>query len=80
MRNGKCPECNSTEVYFASGADREGLRDEHSIYVRIEGLDETLLETYVCANCGSVRAFVIAKDLPKVAAGISKSKPWKKVG
>ena len=79
MKNGPCHECGSAEVYFAKGTDAQGLRDEHSVHLIIDGLNRLYLETYVCANCGYVRAFVMTKDLPQVAAGIAKSKPWNKV-
>jgi hypothetical protein len=38
MKNGSCSECNSTEIYYATSEDAQGLRDEHSINVRIAGL------------------------------------------
>jgi hypothetical protein len=55
------------------------LRDEHTVCLRIDGLNEVVLETYVCASCGYIRSFVSAKDLTQVKTGIGKSKPWKKV-
>jgi hypothetical protein len=79
MKNGPCPECNSTQVYYASSANAQGLRDEHSIHVIVDDLKWMYLDTYICANCGYVRSFLIPKDLPRFTAGVGKSKTWKKV-
>ncbi len=78
MKNGICPECNSTEVYVTNTQD-EGLRDENGVYLSIDGMDDVDVETYVCASCGSIRLFVALNDLARLAAGLRKSKPWKKV-
>jgi hypothetical protein len=79
MKNGRCPECNSTDVYFASSTESQGLREQQTIYLRITGLNDISLDTYVCANCGYIRSFVSARDLAQVATGIGKSKAWRKV-
>jgi ribosomal protein L37E len=79
MKNGTCPECGSTQVYVGKGTESQGLRDEHSIHLAIDGLNTLYLETYVCANCGYVRAFALDQDLAQIRAGIGKSKPWNKV-
>ncbi len=79
MKNGPCPECNSTEIYYATSEDGQGLRDEHSINIRIAGLANAAVETYVCMNCGHIRLFVSPENLADVAVGIGKSKQWKKM-
>ncbi len=78
MKNGTCPECNSPEVYYTTGEDGQGLRSEDNIYLRVKGLNDLDLETYVCAECGYVRSFIASEILADIVAGIGKSKLWKK--
>jgi hypothetical protein len=55
------------------------LREEHSINIRIAGLANVAVDTYVCMNCGRIQFFVSPENLADVAAGVGKSKQWKKV-
>ncbi len=78
MKNGPCPECNSTDVHYAKGEDGEGLRDEHFIVIRIGDL-EAEVDTYVCMSCGYIGLFVAPENRREVAAAMGKSKEWKRV-
>ncbi len=74
MKNGRCPMCNSSEVYsnpkseFRAGTDFVDLEDDKN---------EIYLTAYVCKDCGFAAMFVEdlddIKDLPKM-------KGWKRVG
>ncbi len=78
MKNGPCPECHSTQVYYSTSEDGQGLRDEHSLTIRIAGLANAAVDTYVCMNCGHIRLFLSSENFPDVVAGIAKRKTWKK--
>lgn len=80
MKDGRCPMCNSTEVYanqavrFFSSNARVYLRDEDGIESPKSG---AVFVPYVCVNCGFTAMFV--KDLEAVQS-LPKAKDWKKVG
>jgi len=77
MKNGKCPMCNSTDVYanqtvnFRASGQIVDLEDD-------DGNDElgTEFVPYICMNCGFTALYVEdlddVKDLPKM-------KGWKRV-
>lgn len=79
MKNGTCPECGSSKVYMGKGTASQGLRDEHTVHLAIDGLDSIYPDTYVCANCGYIRSFVPSEKLAQLEAGIGKSKLWKQI-
>ena len=78
MKNGTCPECNSTGIYVTN-TQYERLLDDNGVYLAVDGMDDADVETYVCASCGPIRLFVTSKDLTRLAVGVRKSKPWKKI-
>ena len=51
MREGKCPECGSTEVRSKSSVSEE-------ISVTAWSMGSITLVTYVCVDCGAVRAYI----------------------
>ena len=74
MKNGRCPMCNSTEVYSNPKAE---LRASTYLVELEDEENEIYLVAYVCKDCGFTAMFVEdltdIKDLPKM-------KGWKRVG
>jgi hypothetical protein len=79
MRNGPCPECNSTEVYYGETRGRQGgLRDEHQVYIPTGG-PHLYAETYVCLSCGCVRLFLDEQGMQDAAKQVPADPGWTKV-
>lgn len=79
MKNGPCPECKSTEVYFGTVREvKGGLRDEHQVLIPTNR-DNLYADTFICISCGSVRLFLDEKSMQEAAAVLPNSKDWKKV-
>ncbi|NOT04457.1 MAG: hypothetical protein HOP27_07635 [Anaerolineales bacterium] len=75
MKSGKCPMCNSNEVYSNSESEFRASGD----IVQLSDIDNELqiyLIPYICTNCGFAAMFVAdmddVKDLPETDG-------WKKV-
>lgn len=51
MREGKCPECGSTEV-------RSKLSVSEEISVTAWSMGSITLVTYVCVDCGATRTYI----------------------
>jgi len=70
MKSGKCPKCNSTEVYLKENfMNLDGSSIIMSAFVRVS------LNHYVCTNCGYVENYISEKyNCERI------SKKWKKVG
>ncbi len=75
MKNGRCPKCNSSEVYAAKRTGLFHLLATHGArLLPIEPGVSTRLKNYVCASCGYVESYVtdpwvlgeIKKNWPKV--------------
>ncbi len=69
MKNGKCPMCNSNEVYSNSESEFRASGD----MVQLSDVDNELqiyLIPYICTNCGFTAMFVAdmddVKDLPEM--------------
>ncbi len=67
------------EIHCATSDDGQGLRDEHTVSIRIAGLANAVVDTYVCTNCGHIRLFVSPENSADVVVGIGKNNHWKKV-
>jgi predicted nucleic-acid-binding Zn-ribbon protein len=69
MKNGKCPKCNSTKVYFKEYALDALTLDGK----RVENI------SYICTDCGYVETYVTDKDaLGKIPVRAEKLGDWKK--
>lgn len=69
MKNGKCPKCNSTSVYFKPYAlDKITLDDK--------GVEYT---DYVCTECGFFETYIIDQAaLSKIPVRAEKLGDWRK--
>ena len=57
MRNGKCPECGSDNIY--SNTELRGLSKGQNI-IRVDTWRYAApLDVYVCGNCGYVRTYIV---------------------
>jgi hypothetical protein len=79
MKNGPCPECNSTNVFYSKGQDGEVLQDEHSIDITVAGIADNEVDTYVCMNCGHIHLYLSPDNLADIVAHFGKNKLWKRV-
>lgn len=73
MKQGKCPKCDSQEIY--SGVDvlpKSGPFGSNSIPVSIVSI--AALDNYVCTQCGYLERYVADEDKLKEI-----SKKWKSV-
>ena len=60
MKNGKCPKCNSREVYKHSGISQRS-------HLSVSTFKQAKLEDYVCAGCGYLEVYIIkSEDLKKI--------------
>lgn len=71
MKNGKCPKCDSSNVYFKEYAlDKVTVDGKSAEYVN-----------YVCTDCGYFETYITDKyALSKIAARAETMGDWKKVG
>ena len=69
MKNGICPKCNSTNVYFKPYALDKVTLDARGVeYVN-----------YVCTDCGYFETYITDKEaLRKIALRAEKLGDWKK--
>jgi predicted nucleic-acid-binding Zn-ribbon protein len=74
MKNGKCPRCNSTEIYFARDLPlKGGPFGSNSIPVSLTSMAP--LDNYVCGQCGLVESYVAQQEKLKEI-----SRKWSCVG
>ncbi|MBE2269732.1 MAG: hypothetical protein IAE80_15960 [Anaerolinea sp.] len=64
MKNGKCPKCNSTEIYMKHG----GLQQGYVVHVSPANTRLVTTDDYICLNCGYLEQYVphvriVLKDL-----------------
>lgn len=81
MQNGKCPKCNSTEIYRGIQSPLhagEGLVHLEA-YPPNRGVN-LLLDAYVCLSCGYVETYVAEGSKPKINTIAEDTKNWQKVG
>jgi predicted nucleic-acid-binding Zn-ribbon protein len=58
MKNGRCPKCQSVEIFVNS---EKGLYHRGEVYaVQLRAKKDFDLECYVCADCGFVQLYVAA--------------------
>lgn len=71
MKNGKCPKCNSSNVYFKPYAlDKVTLDGRNVEYV-----------DYVCTDCGYFETYITDKNmLSKIPKLAEKVGDWKRAG
>lgn len=69
MKSGKCPKCNSSNVYFKEYALNSVSLDGK----RVASVD------YICTDCGYFETYITDKDaLSKVVTRAEKLGDWKK--
>jgi predicted nucleic-acid-binding Zn-ribbon protein len=81
MQNGKCPKCNSTEIYRGNQSPLhagEGLVHLEA-YPPNRGVN-LLVDAYVCTSCGYVEMYVTEASKSKMTAIIDDKKNWQKAG
>lgn len=73
MKQGKCPKCESANIYFAEDLPlKSGPFGSNAIPVSLTSM--AALDNYVCVDCGLVESYVAEKYmLEKIA------KKWKAV-
>jgi predicted nucleic-acid-binding Zn-ribbon protein len=56
MKNGKCPKCNSSNVFKQEG----GAGPEHGIYVYTSMLTSpSKCDSYICVDCGYFENYIM---------------------
>jgi len=71
MKSGKCPKCNSSNVYFKDYALTE---------VRLDGKQVDYV-AHICADCGYFETYITNKDaLGRIVARAEKLGDWMKAG
>lgn len=75
LKSGKCPKCNSEEVY----TDTIYTKSSERMSIHITGWVLMYFDIYICTNCGWFEEFVSEKDMndPNTIDKIKKN--WKKV-
>lgn len=70
MKNGTCPKCNSSDVYFKPYAlDKVTLDGKGVAYT-----------DYICTECGYFETYITDKDvLGKISIRAEKIGDWKRV-
>lgn len=77
MKNGTCPNCNSTEVY---STDFSPLQAGDSLVRLYNPKGNNLpIEIYLCANCGHMEIGVPESHKARIS-DLVKTDKWKKVG
>jgi predicted nucleic-acid-binding Zn-ribbon protein len=67
MKNGKCPKCNSREIYKNSS-----VSSRSTLVVSL--FKQARLQDYVCSQCGYLEVYVFkSEDLKKI------KEKWKRV-
>lgn len=56
---GKCPKCDSREVYSNEGASNQGERS----YLFISSFKRARISIYACLNCGFTEEYIDNKSL-----------------
>ena len=70
MKNGKCPKCNSANVYF---------KDQELAEVRMNA-KQVQYTAYICTDCGYFETYITDKDaLGKIPVRAEKLGDWKMV-
>jgi len=82
MNSGKCPKCNSTEVYKSKGTLGGS---QHTVLLMCGNGDVFEIESYVCLSCRHIEMFAMEKTEPLWGKGkslteaVTKSDKWAKV-
>ncbi len=72
MKNGRCPQCGSTEVHSAPGGMGFGNQSELMLYIKTRGRPSTTTAC-VCTQCGHFEVFLTSTGmLQEVAQNWSK--------
>jgi len=77
MKNGVCPKCNSTEVYWSVGGLKAGSGECH-LEIGNWSNKVIFLSTYLCTQCGYTEMYVADRNMDKLSA-LVKEKDWGKV-
>ena len=58
MKNGKCPKCDSTEIYHGEKRRSNGIS-----VMMVSSFNQAWLDNYVCTQCGYVESYVLEQDM-----------------
>ncbi len=79
MRTGKCPKCNSQEIYISEDGGGIGGQ-EHAIEVNNNGSRYIYKwQTCLCANCGYYENYLLDSQLIASIKANPKKEHWKKL-
>jgi len=80
MKDGKCPNCGSSEIYVSQGGG--GVGDGFQIYIRQgEGMKPIRdWQTQLCASCGYFENFILNRDLLDNIVNDPLRSGWKRAG
>lgn len=68
MKTGKCPKCNSREIFKHTG-------NSHGSFLTVSAFKQARLEDYVCTQCGYTEGYIVKEEhLKKI------KEKWKRVG
>ncbi len=78
MKNGKCPMCNSTEVYMCDSVNVLESRSDNLHFQAMQDSDTAIyrFQAYVCTDCGFTAMF--AKGTQSLTF-LRKADNWHKV-
>jgi predicted nucleic-acid-binding Zn-ribbon protein len=76
MKDGKCPKCNSTQVF--RGAPATLAAGEGKVHLEnFKTGSNLMLDSYVCANCGYVEMYVTEASKSKLPDLAKDEKFWR---
>ena len=76
MKNGKCPNCDSTEIYQSDFAPLQAGGSLLGLYNPAG--NDLKLQAHLCANCGHIEIGVAEVSRQKIT-DLVKTEKWKKV-
>lgn len=74
LKSGKCPQCESSEVY-AYSEFRTGRME-----LAVSGMKRFYLSTYLCINCGHFAEYIKDEELKDEGLITKIKETWDKVG
>lgn len=74
LKEGKCSECGSTEVYTNKKNNPRGERGQ----LIVSSFKFMFIDTYICLNCGKFEEYVNESDFKDEKVREKIKKNWKK--
>lgn len=59
MRDGICPKCDSRKIHTNETAN---VTNRNRLHVDAWSLNDVMITTYVCGNCGYLEQYVMFKE------------------